>query len=318
MLRRTAALLMLAVVSAGCSESPGSLSVADGAPEDSTSAQPTEPTVDYVALGDSYTAGPLISTVRSDPSACARSTNNYPAFLAEWLHVRSYRDVSCSGAATADLTAPQRLFGGGTVPPQQRVLSPETDLVTVGLGGNDFDLFARLGNCGQPLAQPSSSRACDLDAPSLLADAEAVEQRLVRTLRQVKRKATRADLVVVGYPQVLPATGTCALLGVEADDADTARRVASRLNDSLRAAARRVDALWVDLAEVSSGHDACAGDAAWITGAEYVRGEPAPLHPRIEGMRGAASAVFSVITGEEPPGPAGAPAAPERDAVVRN
>ena len=41
--------------------------------------------IDYVALGDSYSAGPLVTTVRSDPSGCVRSTDNYPAFLAGWL-----------------------------------------------------------------------------------------------------------------------------------------------------------------------------------------------------------------------------------------
>ncbi len=55
----------------------------------------------YVALGDSYSAGPLIPQQRPDPLGCLRSTNNYPAFLATYLTtVRSFTDVTCSGAET--------------------------------------------------------------------------------------------------------------------------------------------------------------------------------------------------------------------------
>jgi hypothetical protein len=39
----------------------------------------------YVALGDSYTAGPLIPTQLSDPAGCQRSDHNYRT----WPHRRS-------------------------------------------------------------------------------------------------------------------------------------------------------------------------------------------------------------------------------------
>jgi hypothetical protein len=39
----------------------------------------TPESIDYVALGDSYTAGPLIPVVREDAPGCFRSTSNYPA-----------------------------------------------------------------------------------------------------------------------------------------------------------------------------------------------------------------------------------------------
>lgn len=319
MFRIAIAVLAASVVVTGCSatgsdDDPAGAAEASSAPTASAAA----PSIDYVALGDSYTSGPLISTVRSDPSGCARSTNNYPAFLAEWLSVRTYRDVSCSGAATTDVTAPQELlFGGTTTPPQRRALSEETDLVTVGLGGNDFDIFSRLSNCGQPLAA-QAAQTCALDPASLTQDATRVEDRLVRTLRIVQRRAPQAEVVVVGYPQVLPQRGTCPTLGVDAAEAAVARDVSQTLNQSQRAAARRTGATWVDLTEVSTGHDACAGKEAWTTGSEFMPGQPAPLHPRIEGMRGAAAAVFQKLEEAEPPASAGASANPDPDAVVRN
>ena len=100
--------------------------------------------LDYVALGDSYSAGPLIPAQRRDPTGCFRSTNNYPAFLAGYLDVTTYRDVACSGARVRDFAKRQTPALGAKVPPQLAALSATTDLVTVGIGGNDFGLFGSL------------------------------------------------------------------------------------------------------------------------------------------------------------------------------
>ncbi|MGH3334537.1 MAG: GDSL-type esterase/lipase family protein, partial [Nocardioides sp.] len=109
---------------------------------------PEREAVDYVALGDSFSAGPLVPDARSDPPGCFRSTNNYPAYLAGYLDVRTYRDVTCSGARARDLQRPQRMAFGQTAPPQLDALSADTDLVTVGIGGNDFGLFGSIvGTC---------------------------------------------------------------------------------------------------------------------------------------------------------------------------
>ncbi len=62
----------------------------------------------YVALGDSYVAGPGIPIQRTDPIGCGRSTRNYPALIAEALGVANYTDVSCSGAWTDHMTAAQQ------------------------------------------------------------------------------------------------------------------------------------------------------------------------------------------------------------------
>ena len=80
----------------------------------------------YVALGDSYTAGPLIP-VTQVANGCFRSTNNYPSLVARALAVPTFVDVSCSGAQTKDMTTGQ-LPG---VAPQFDALTPDTDLVSV-------------------------------------------------------------------------------------------------------------------------------------------------------------------------------------------
>src|SRR5690606_22902074 len=52
----------------------------------------------YVALGDSYTSGPLIPVPKlTPPLGCVRSMLNYPTLLAVKARAGSFDDVSCGG-----------------------------------------------------------------------------------------------------------------------------------------------------------------------------------------------------------------------------
>ena len=264
--------------------------------------------IDYVALGDSYSAGPLITTIRSDPSGCVRSTDNYPAFLAGWLSVETYTDVTCSAADTADLTTSQRLLDGKRAAPQLEALSEDTDLVTLGIGGNDFSIFSSLIDCIE---------ACSDEVQHLLLqNAGRVERRVAGAVREIAGRAPDAKIYVVGYPQVLPEDKTCRTVPLQPAELAVATRIATRLNESLRAGAEAAGATYVDVDPASEGHDVCAGKAAWINGPHMRMGIAAPFHPMLAGMRGVAAEVFAAITGDE--APAGERATPPRDAVVRN
>src|SRR5215475_9734816 len=61
----------------------------------------------YVALGDSYAAGPLIPNQLS-PLGCLKSDHNY-AHLATSTLGLTLADASCSGATTADMTQTQEV-----------------------------------------------------------------------------------------------------------------------------------------------------------------------------------------------------------------
>jgi hypothetical protein len=66
----------------------------------------------YVALGDSYTAGPGIPGPDGGPAGCQRSSRSYSALVT--LHLRlkpdQLRDTSCSGAVAADLSRRSRML----------------------------------------------------------------------------------------------------------------------------------------------------------------------------------------------------------------
>lgn len=253
-------------------------------PGGSTS-QPRAGVTEYVALGDSFTAGPLIP--RTDAAlGCFRSSRNYPALLADALQVRRLTDVSCSGADTTDMTTRQpTLFA--SAPPQLSAVSAGTDLVTIGIGGNDFSVFTRLvQGCAAAAAEHPRGHPCrdrhrtPSGRDALLAAASRTGDRLQRVLAKVRQRAPRAQVLVVGYPQVAPVRGTCpAVLPFAAGDYRYADRVERRLNAGLWQAARASGAGYVDTYRASRGHDACAGADAWVNGQRTNTRRAQSYHP---------------------------------------
>lgn len=267
------------------------------------------PSIDYVALGDSYTAGPFIGTMRVDPDGCGRSLQNYPAFLADWLDVATYTDVSCSAATTEALKKDQQLFNGDVARPQLEALGEDTDLVTLGLGGNDFGIYSTLMSCQGP-GRASCPQA------RLRRDVRRVTGRLRGAVRAITHRAPQADVYVVGYPQILPTSRPCAEVGVGPADLTVLQAISRGLNRSLRRGAEAAGATYVDLEAASQGHDVCAGEEAWINGPDFRAGIAAPFHPLAEGMRGAAVEVYRAIAGQDPP--ESGRAEPDPDALVLN
>lgn len=301
--------LLLALVTAGCSsEAPPRSTVGDPA-ERAIEVPGLPASLDYVALGDSYTAGPFIGTMRVDPEGCARSRQNYPAFLADWLDVTTYTDVSCSAATTESLTQDQWLLSGGVTRPQLDAVTEETDLVTLGLGGNDFGIYSGLLAC-QDVRRASCPQA------RLRRDARRVADRVHRAVREIGRRAPQADVYVVGYPQIMPTGRPCSEVGAGPRAMRVLNVIAGELNRSLRRGAGAAGATYVDLESASRGHDVCAGEDAWVNGTTFRAGIAAPFHPLAEGMRGAAAEVYRTITGTDPP--ESERAEPDPDAVVLN
>src|SRR6478735_6166494 len=101
MRRRTAALLLAAglvpAVLAGCSsdDDPAPLPATTTGDPTSTPTRYDE----YVALGDSYTAAPLVPPTDTS-TICLRSGVNYPALVTQAMPGTALTDVCCSAAAT--------------------------------------------------------------------------------------------------------------------------------------------------------------------------------------------------------------------------
>ena len=302
-------LLVMALAASACQAgeaSNGGSASPDAMPDAVVDTEVTSD-IDYVAMGDSFSAGPFISTMRSDPQGCARSRSNYPAFLADWLDVASYTDVSCSAAVTADLYAPMQMFDGNTTRPQLDAVTPETDLVTIGMGGNDFAIYDSLIRCQDGATCPVAD---------LKTDARRIAGRIEQAVRRIQRAAPDAEVYVVGYPDILPTEGTCDAVGVSAEVLGPVTEIAGLLNASLSKGAAAAGASYIDMEAVSEGHDVCAKGRAWVNGPRFRAGIAAPFHPKINGMRAVASELYRTIAGEEPE--VSEYAEPDPDVVVLN
>ena len=293
--------LAAALVLGGCSgEVAGPETEGPSPTEPST---PPQPSLSYVALGDSFTAAPGIpETDGSD--GCLRSSRNYPSLVADRLeddYEVDLADRSCSGADTSSLAGEQAI-GRKPRPPQLDALDCDTDLVTLSIGGNDFGVFLRLvGGCVSLAAEDPDGSPCRDAAQGqgdLLAETQSqIEGRLVRAIEEVGRRAPRAELLVVGYPQLAPATGGCPdLLPLTSGDVPFAREVNHGLTDNLARAAARTDTTFVDVWRASAGHDICA-DEPWVNGQEAQQGGAIPFHPLPAGQQAIADLVVAEVTG---------------------
>ncbi|ONI84502.1 GDSL family lipase [Actinosynnema sp. ALI-1.44] len=253
----------------------------------------------YVALGDSYTAGPGIPNQVGQPAGCARSDQNYPALLAQWLRIPQFTDVSCSGARTVDMTKPQRV-SGGTNPPQFNALRADTDLVTVMIGGNDMGFGEILRTCGDLAARDQQGNPCERHYTAggkdgIAARIAGVGPKLSAVLDGIRKRSPRAHVVVVGYLRILPSSGTCfPQVPLAAGDVPYFDRNSRALNAELGAQAARHQASFVNPYPYSHGHDACqAPDRKWVEGL-FPSAPAAQMHPNARGMQ--AVGILSVPT----------------------
>ena len=258
----------------------------------------------HVALGDSYTAGPLVPLPAGDPPGCGRSTSNYPRVTAAALGL-ALTDVSCSGARTDHLLRPQAV-AGGVNPPQLDAVTASAAVVTVGIGGNDIGFAGIVQACTAPA--PSGTPCRDrYDTPAgdeISRRIAATAPKVTAVLAEAGRRAPSARVFALGYPAILPDSGPGCwpVMPVAPGDVPYLRARHKELNAMIAASAAAAGATYVDVYTPSVGHDACQ-----LVGGRWV--EPAvpttpaaPVHPNALGMKGMGRALAAAID------PAGAPA----------
>jgi len=251
----------------------------------------------YVAMGDSYSAtglAPLDPGVAG--SECGRSDATYSHLVAAELDVRSFRDVACSGAETADYFESQH----SDVPPQLAGLRRSTRLVTMTIGGNDQNVFSGLitacviaSTAERNLTGSISGAPCKQQFGSDFRDKieDFTLPNLVRALEAVHKRAPRATVAILGYPQILPAQGVASCysnMPISLGDVPYLNRTQRLLNRVVERAARRTDSVYVDTSRVSAGHDACQPvGTRWIE--PLIGAQSTPVHPNVAGHQAIAA-----------------------------
>lgn len=273
------------------------------APAGSAVAAPTAASP-YVALGDSYAAGPLVPPPDpAPPAGCQRSLFNYPHLVAMYYRMTDFRDVSCAGAKTDDMFSPQAVNPGPN-PPQLDAVHAGARIVTLQVGGNDIGFSELATNCAAllPLGTPCRDRYAPGGVDQIAARIAATRPKVDAVLAAIKAKAPAARVYLVGYPSILPEnSGGCwPVMPYTPLDVPYLVSVEKQLNDMLRQSAEANGAAYVDLYTPSLGHDACQ-----VPGVRWV--EPviapvaaAPVHPNVLGMIVAQSLLIATLDATVP------------------
>lgn len=253
----------------------------------------------YVALGDSYTAGPLVLPQDPNTPGCWRSLLNYPRLLNAHRQFSSFADVSCSGAKTDDMFASQAV-GGGANPPQLDALTPTTGLVTLQVGGNDIGFSQIATNCVSllPLGTPCRLIYASPDGPDEISRRiDATRPKVDRVIAAIKERSPEARIYLIGYPALFPEHGLGCWPFMPYAPGDVAYLMAkeAELNSMLAEQAVASGVTFVDTYTPSAGHDACT-----LPGFRWIEPVLVPLmgfvvHPNVIGMAGMQNAVGAAI-----------------------
>jgi hypothetical protein len=262
------------------------------------SASAVPPSV-YVAMGDSYAAGPLILPM-SDPFTCVRSALNYAHLLAQQLHVQTLRDVTCSSATTSDFSNPQPGTITGTAPPEYNALGADTTLVSVGIGGNDVGLVGLAESCINVFPAPIG-KSCA--AKYTAGGVDQYSQRIQTfastygtVIDRIHQLAPNARVLMVGYPTAIRNGGCFPYQPLLGPDATYIQAKIDELNSAMAQQSAAHNATYVNIRTSSIGHDSCAlPGIRWLEGL-VPTSDAFPLHPNQLEMRNTTKVIYGILS----------------------
>ncbi len=235
-------------------------------------AHESEP-LDYVALGDSYTAGigagtVVLSELYTDIECYQAKPPGYVDVLDGRPDVELAANAACAGwtAAMVPLQVEVASAAG---------LNADTDLVTITAGGNDVGFSGILGTCLKPSLLDDCKRA--VKAGEATARTEVVAA-LTSAYAAIRAKAPNATIVALGYPYLFsPEFGDQTYITHEA--AKVFNKGTDTLNKVIRKAARQVPGtVYVDVTDEFDGHG-IGSPESWI----LLPGSDASFHPNATG-----------------------------------
>ena len=220
-------------------------------------------TVNYVALGDSYSSG--VGAGPYDLSGCLRSQKSYAPLWAAAHAVTSFRFPACGGAVTSDV-----------INSQVNSLSTSTTLVTITIGGNDAGFADVITSCrfGSTTTCVNAVNEAKAFATSTLPG------RLDATYAAIRGRAPNARLVVLGYPRLFE-TNYCGWLAMSTYKRTILNEAADLLATITANRAGAAGATFADARPSFAGHGVCAADP-WI---HDVSGVIEAYHPDADGYR---------------------------------
>ncbi|MGW6007620.1 SGNH/GDSL hydrolase family protein [Streptomyces sp. NPDC055210] len=274
---------------------------------------------EWVALGDSYTAGVVRAagdTFEVPRDGCERTDRSYPQVIDRDLGgLFELTNVSCGAATVENITdTPQNPIGRHlppfsedpdypfpAVPPQSEAVGADTDVITVGVGGNSLGFAGFLTTCAQLGGENDGKGtpckdAMAADVPDRL---KSVRDEYDRMLAVLHQRAPHAKILAVGYPTVVPQDASKCSFGdltqfgtiTQGDLAWLRQDVLEPLNKTIDDSTGTQDAAgFVDLYTSSRDHSVC-DDTKWVEGFVTLPDQLSLVHPNARGHRNAADHV---------------------------
>ncbi|QIK77338.1 SGNH/GDSL hydrolase family protein [Nocardioides piscis] len=234
---------------------------------------------EYVALGDSYSAGN--GAFSNNLGSCFRNTYAYPYLVAQQRANTDLTFVACGGAVTGDVIEKQ-------VPS----LSAATDFVTITIGGNDVGFANVIFNCADSWSFNCQNAVNQMKAKIT----DELPAKLDATYNAIKAKSPNAKVVVLGYSRMFGKSLSCAgANGITAQEATWANEAADLLDATIGARVAAAGSNFVYKSSVQSwaGHEVCTREP-WLNGKSWSVADM--YHPTRTGYaKGYVPAVRSVI-----------------------
>ena len=219
----------------------------------------------YVALGDSYSSGVGTRVFYEESGSCKRSPDAYgPKLAAARGYTLSFQ--ACSGAKTPEVNEKQL----GT-------LSSSTALVTITIGGNDAGFSNVILNCA--LYFFTCSGAIN-GANEFIA--KKLPGLLETTYKDIRAKATTAEVIVLGYPKLFTKEGaTCNVNLLTSGNEKKMNETAEKLDGVVKGRAEAMKFKFVNPTSAFEPHEVCSSS-------EWLNGQSNPLeesyHPNVKGQ----------------------------------
>lgn len=285
----------------------------------SQAAAAVAPYDEYVSLGDSWSADVVLLSQDGGPDSthapfdCAQSHRNYPKLVAAELGIPIHRDATCGSAKTDHFSEPQDLPAGGVNPPQFDRITSQTDLVTVGIGGNDAGIAGAGMDClsALPVASPATvpggqvpqggckAKYTEGGVDRLSQRIAESEPKLVAAFQRIHEIAPDARILAVDYLAIVPDHGCYPTVPATDEDMAYIHAKFLELNAMVQRAAAAGGAEFVDTFTPTVGHDLCQlphiryGETYGPSANDPAVGVPA--HPNAAGARAQAAAVLDYL-----------------------
>lgn len=265
--------------------------------------------IEYVALGDSYTAGTGADTVPGmvpgpfvPAFPCEQTPYGYVDLVDRAESVDLEANAACHGALLTERAQP------GNVPSvlhqiaalaSTRALSDKTDLISMTAGANDVGVNRVLFACAT-----STAAACAEAFRAAAAAMPAVGAQLVHTFAAIQKKAPHARIVILGYPRLFNPAAGAAVIPVE--NQILVNQGAVLMNATIASAAARANALfrtnvqYVDVTAKFAGHEVNTAHpwiffAAFPDANQTLQLDPRSFHPNQAGHSAYAHALLAAV-----------------------